>query len=280
MRYLILVCLLNVCLITLCSANQSPLPIQQGIVYHSVDDISHYFVSEKLDGVRGYWDGHQLFTRQGNLIVTPKWFTKHWPTIAMDGEIWLGRAKFQPMSALINAASINDPLWRKVTFNLFDLPGQSGDFAQRVLQMTNLVKNTQSNYLKMIPQQRYANTQAVMDKLQHVIIIGGEGLMLHHQDAHYLIGRNPLLMKLKKYQDDEAVILEYIPGKGKFTGMLGAIKVKNTQGVVFKIGSGFTKKQRQHPPAIGTLITYKFFGKTTKGTPRFASFYRVRTDTF
>ena len=58
--------------------------------------------------------------------------------------------------------------------------------------------------------------------------------------------------------------------------MLGAILVEYKDGVRFKIGSGFTIQQRQNPPAIGTIITYKFYGKTKNNKPRFASFLRVR----
>ena len=84
------------------------------------------------------------------------------------------------------------------------------------------------------------------------------------------------LMKLKRYQDAEAIVLDHIEGKGKYKNMLGALLVKTTSGIVFKIGSGFSDQQRRVPPKIGAQITYKFVGKTLRGVPRFASFLRIK----
>ncbi len=253
-------------------------PIQKGVVYQKIDDITQYFVSEKLDGVRGYWNGKQLFTRQGHLINTPNWFTEHWPNIALDGELWIARGKFEQVSGIIRQQTANDDDWLKVKFMLFDIPQSKDTFEQRVAQLKDIVRTSKSSHLMMIKQQKFTNNTQVMNFLDEVIAKNGEGLMLHHQNAHYKVGRNTQLMKLKRYQDAEAVVIAHLPGKGKFSGLLGALTVKNDDGVIFNIGSGFTKNQRQSPPPIGTIITYKYFGKTAKGTPRFASFMRIRTD--
>ena len=79
-------------------------------------------------------------------------------------------------------------------------------------------------------------------------------------------------LKLKPYFDAEAVVIGYIAGKGKYKNMLGALKVRSSDGTEFKIGSGFTDQQRSSPPAIGSTITYKYHGFTKNGLPRFASF--------
>ena len=36
---------------------------------------SGWWLSEKLDGVRAYWDGTQFLSRNGNRYVAPEWFT-------------------------------------------------------------------------------------------------------------------------------------------------------------------------------------------------------------
>ena len=112
--------------------------------------------------------------------------------------------------------------------------------------------------------------------LDKVVAQNGEGLMLHLATANYQIGRSKNLLKLKKHQDAEAKVIAHLAGKGKYTGMLGAIKVETPEGIVFKIGSGFSDQQRQHPPEIGSIITYKYIGKTQQGVPRFASFLRIK----
>ncbi|MBL4908689.1 MAG: DNA ligase [Alteromonadaceae bacterium] len=251
-------------------------PIQKGTIYHSVDDISQYWVSEKLDGVRGYWNGEQLLTRQGHRVNSPIWFTKHWPKQTIDGELWIDRAKFEQVSGIIRQQNALDTHWRQIHFMIFDLPNATGDFSTRIKQMQTLVAQVNSPYFKMIKQEKFYSTKALFDHLDEIIKLNGEGLMLHHQSAYYRAGRVKHLMKLKKYQDAEAIVLEQLQGKGKFKNMLGALRVKTSDGLVFKIGSGFSNEQRKNPPAIGSQITYKYFGKTKNGVPRFASFMRIR----
>ena len=63
--------------------------------------IGDYWVSEKLDGVRGRWDGRRLWTRGGYPVDAPAWFTAGWPDVAMDGELWMGRGRFEETSTLV-----------------------------------------------------------------------------------------------------------------------------------------------------------------------------------
>ena len=251
-------------------------PIQKGIVYHPVDNISDYWVSEKLDGVRGYWNGHQLFTKQGHLINAPIWFTQYWPNQAIDGELWIARNTFAQVSSIVRKQHPNDKNWHKIHLMMFDLPSASGNFSQRIKQMQTLIKHTKSSTLKMIAQHKATTVSHLFTQLDNIVKHHGEGLMLHYQNAFYKAGRVSHLMKLKKYQDAEATVIAYIPGKGKYIHMLGAITVKTFTGVTFNIGSGFSDQQRKNPPPIGATITYKYFGKTKNGVPRFASFMRIR----
>ena len=85
-------------------------------------------------------------------------------------------------------------------------------------------------------------------------------------------------MKLKPYLDAEATVIGYVAGKGQFAGKMGALRVQTPEGRIFSIGTGFNLAERQYPPAIGTLITYKYLGLTVNGLPRFASYLRIRTD--
>ncbi len=251
--------------------------LQHGIVYSTVENIQDYYVSEKLDGIRGYWDSQYLFTRNGHKINAPSWFTANWPTIALDGELWIARGAFERVSSIIRTQQPNEGLWQQVKFMLFDLNANEHPFQQRVQLMKNLVDQTRSPYLQVIEQKTVTTETQLFHWLDTVVEQGGEGLMLHHKNARYITTqRNSDLMKLKKYQDAEATVIAHMPGKGKYTGMLGAIAVKTPQGIIFNIGSGFSDQQRQNPPKVGTLITYKYFGLTKYGKPRFASFVRER----
>lgn len=268
---------LTLCFCCLAHATPPP-PIQLATVYHQDIDVSEYWISEKLDGIRAYWDGKQLISRQGNVFNSPSWFTKDFPTTAMDGELWTSRGQFETISSIVRKHYPINKEWKTVSFMIFDLPSSSDNFSQRVQQMQNITAQTSSSTLKMIEQKKIQNNQQLQDFLEQVISEGGEGLMLHKGDALYQAKRSKDLMKLKKYQDDEAIILQHLPGKGKYSGKLGSVLVKNTQGTIFKIGSGFTDAERENPPAIGTMITYKYIGKSKNNVPRFASFIRIRED--
>jgi DNA ligase-1 len=111
-----------------------------------------------------------------------------------------------------------------------------------------------------------------------VVREGGEGLMLRQPESAYEPGRSPTLLKVKPYDDAEATVIAHEPGKGKFAGKLGALRVRTDDGREFSVGSGFTDVERESPPPVGTVITYRFEGLTAKGLPRFPSYLRVRRD--
>ena len=271
--YFILLCIF---LFSATAQSATPPKIQLATRYHQNINIQDYWVSEKLDGVRGYWDGQHLLSRRGNIFNCPLWFTKNFPTTPLDGELWIDRQQFALTSGIVRKQKASDEEWQKITFMIFDLPTSSENFSTRIEQMKKIIKTAQSPYLKMIQQQKVADNIELYDLLEGVLSKGGEGLMLHKGSAFYQAKRSKDLMKLKKYQDAEAVILQHLPGKGRNKGRLGAILVKAEDGTIFKIGSGFSDLERDNPPAIGTIITYQYIGKTKNGIPRFASFMRIK----
>jgi len=249
--------------------------IQLAVEQRAEAPISEYLISEKLDGVRGYWDGTHLFTRSGRLISTPKWFTRGFPDYALDGELWMGRGTFEQISSLIRSKHPSQERWREVKFMVFDLPSHSQMFAERyAIARSELA--TRSPYLSVVEQKRFDTVQALDIWFNRVIDEGGEGLMLHHNQSLYLSGRNRDVIKLKPLYDAEARVVAHQEGKGKFHGMLGALVVETPSGIRFKLGTGFTVNERRHPPKVGAMVTYQYSGLTQKGTPRFASFLRVR----
>ena len=194
----------------------------------------------------------------------------------MDGELWLGRDQFQATASCVSKVYIKEGCWRKVRFMIFDLPQHKARFTIRIKAMKALIKKANSPYLAMIKQFKVSNTEQLNKQLTQITNNKGEGLMLHRGDAYYYVGRTANIMKLKKSQDGEARVIAHINGKGKYQGMMGAVVVKTNDGITFKIGSGFSDAQRENPPAIGTIISYKYNGKTQAGIPRFARFFRIR----
>lgn len=253
-------------------------PLMQGTRYRAGIDIAAYWVSEKLDGVRGRWDGRALWTRRGQRIATPAWFTRGWPNQPMDGELWIARGEFDAVSALIRRHAQDDPAWRRTRFMLFDLPTHGGTFSARVRAMQALVDALDHPHLAMIAQHRLDGAAALDRQLHSVLALGGEGLMLQHADAYYRDGRSDALLKLTPHDDAEARVVGHTPGRGKYRGKTGALVVEREDGRRFRLGSGLSDRDRDDPPPIGSLVTYRFNGLTSTGLPRFARYLRVRHD--
>ena len=237
--------------------------------------LADYLVSEKLDGVRGRWDGEIMWTRGGNRVLLPSWFSANFPSIALDGELWMGRGTFDSMSSLVRTQVTAAEQWRKVRFMVFDVPSLSTDFASRY-HYAQTHFSTLSPYLGVIEQYTLQDLPSLYDDLDAKVAQGAEGLILHRKQSLYIAARNNDVMKLKPYYDAEAVVIGYRPGQGKFSGMMGSLLVETSEGKRFNLGSGFTLAQRQAPPEIGAVVTYKYLGLTENGLPRFASFLRVR----
>ncbi|WP_255365664.1 DNA ligase [Alishewanella sp. HH-ZS] len=244
--------------------------------YQDNIDVRQYWVSEKLDGVRAYWDGKQLISRGGNIIQAPAWFTADFPPRPLDGELWLARQQFAQILSTVSKQQPVNSEWQQLAYYIFELPQAEGTFTERIRMMQLLVQQQNSPFLQVVPQFRVADRATLLATLTQLEQAGAEGLMLHHQDAHYKTGRSADLLKLKTYQDAEATVIGYRPGRGKYQGMVGALIVRTPEGLEFAIGSGLTDALRQTPPAIGSEITYRYNGYTSNGIPRFARFLRER----
>jgi DNA ligase 1 len=236
-----------------------------------------YLVSEKFDGVRAVWDGEGLRFRSGQRVNAPAWFLAKLPQQqALDGELWLGKARFDELSGIVRRTQPVDSDWRQLSYLVFELPDGAGSFTKRHERMREIVRAARWSQLKVVEQFTLNSEDALQRKLAEVIEAGGEGLVLHRADAPYVTGRSDLLLKYKPQADAEAVVTAHIPGHGKYAGLLGALQVTTPQGQVFKLGTGLSDEQRRHPPPIGATITYIYRDTTPNGKPRFASFLRVR----
>ncbi|MEO9947071.1 DNA ligase [Paraglaciecola sp.] len=252
-------------------------PQQLAQVYQDDIKVKEYWISEKLDGIRARWTGSELITRNGNRIHAPSWFVKGFGKQVLDGELWLARNSFEKTASIVlRDTPTND--WKHIKYMLFDLPQHKEDFTRRLNDLETIVDDCTSPYMFVIPHFKLNTKAQLMAKLDELVAQGAEGLMLHHQRATYQNGRSANLLKLKKHQDSEATVVAHLPGKGKYLGMLGAILVELDSGLQFKIGSGFSDLQRRNPPQIGTTVTFKYYGYTAKGIPRFAVFLRVKPD--
>lgn len=278
MYYLSILLLITVCLWPVISYAHTSPPLALSKFYQATEDLTHYWVSEKYDGVRAYWDGNKLLTRSGKTIHAPTEWLSQLPDIALDGELWIAHQQFDHVSGLIRQKHPDSSAWQAIQFMVFDLPKYPGTFSERYHQLEALVAASQAPNLRLVKQTSISSHQALDALLSEVTRKGAEGLMLRRIDTLYASGRTNDLLKVKPYMDDEAVVIDHQQGQGKYTNQLGALIVMDKNGREFKIGTGFSDDQRANPPEVGDTISYQYHGRTSTGLPRFASFLRVRSD--
>ncbi len=254
---------------------RSPVGLMLATSWQTHLDPSEFLVSEKLDGVRAYWDGQTLRFRSGRRIAAPAWFTAALPPIALDGELWMGRRRFDEVSAAVRRKLPVDAEWHALEYFIFDLPGQAGNFAARTTRMNDLLEAVGVPWLKAIAQQRGGDRADLQLQLTKLVAEGAEGLVLHHAEATWQAGRSDAVRKLKLVPDEEGRVVAVMPGKGRHAGRMGALQLEMPSGQRFFLGTGFTDIQRDNPPTIGSVVTYRYRDRTPNGLPRFASFVRV-----
>jgi DNA ligase-1 len=263
------------------SATAPPLMLAKS--YDGRSDPTGFWVSEKYDGVRGYWDGQRLLTRAGNAIAAPAWFTAGWPATPMEGELWAGRGQFSQAMSTVRQQTPDDAAWHALRFMVFDLPAEGGTFNERLPVLQARVAQLGQAWVQAVAQTPATTVHALQARLAETVRAGGEGLVLHRGSARYAAQRSDDLRKFKPFDDAEARVVGQVAGTGKHAGRLGALwleqpAAEGQPALRFKLGTGFSDAQRADPPPVGAWVTYRYRGLTDKGVPRFASFQRVAAD--
>ena len=240
-------------------------------------NVSGWLMSEKMDGVRAYWDGQKLISRGGIELAAPAWFTEGFPPFAVDGELWSKRGDFETIISIVKKKEPHDG-WKNIAFYAFDVPTENGGLIQRLVKLEYYLKLNQADYLKIAKQFTCKDNEALKSFLAEVDKGGGEGVVVRNPDTKYVAKRNPNSLKVKSFYDAECGVVEYHKGEGKYKNSLGSLTCKSEEGVLFDIGSGFSDAERKNPPAIGSKITYKFQEITKNGKPRFPVFMRMKEE--
>lgn len=91
-----------------------------------------WLMSEKLDGVRCFWNGKTMYTRNGNLFYPPDWFRDLLPKdMALDGELWTKRDDFQRVVSIVRRQDKNAE-WKDITYMVYDAPLLKMPFNKRL----------------------------------------------------------------------------------------------------------------------------------------------------
>ena len=254
-------------------------------------NVSGWLASEKLDGVRAYWDGENLLSRQGKELNAPLSFTKNFPKFALDGELYAKELKFEEIQATVMDKLPDEKAWQRLKFHIFDVPEASGGLLDRLEILAKFLKNEPNDNLIIIKQIKMRDNAQFLKFAESIIVKGGKGAVVRDPNTPYERKRSKNALKFKKFKDAECEVVSINKGSGKYAKATGSLTCKAIgskedkekagepkAGTIFKIGSGLSDKNRQDPQKIGSIITYKFQNLTANGKPRFPIFLRVRED--
>lgn len=240
-----------------------------------------WWMSEKLDGVRAWWDGEKFISRLGNIYHAPESFTKLLPKITLDGELWVGRKLFQKTISTVRKLVPTESEWADITYVVYDMPLFPGTFEQRTAELMKILPTLKVGsgagvgQVCVLEQIMATSLAHMLDYLKRVEGFGGEGIMLRASSSKYEAGRSHTLLKVKTFKDSEATVVGHTAGKGKYKGMCGALEV-DWNGVRFELGTGLTDSERKNPPAIGSIVTFSYTDLTDSGVPKCGAFISVR----
>jgi DNA ligase-1 len=234
-------------------------------------------MSEKLDGIRAYWDGEAFVSRLGNRFFAPDWFVEDLPADTLDGELWVGRKLFQRTTSIVRSGAAGQD-WKAVTYVVFDAPNARGGFEARIAHAQKVLKKAAAPHARWLEHARCDGVDHLREELRRVESLGGEGLMLRKPGSSYEIGRSTSLLKVKTFHDAEARVIGHAPGAGKHKGKLGALVCELPGGATFNVGTGFSDQEREDPPAIGAVITFRYQELSDDGVPRFPTYVGERLD--
>ncbi|MCJ7765466.1 MAG: DNA ligase [Thiovulaceae bacterium] len=253
------------------SASQLP-PLQHARTY-SDQNISGWVMSEKLDGIRGYWDGENIYTKHGKRLFVPLGFTKNFPPFALDGELWSRRSDFEAIQSKVLQ---HHGSWEGISYNIFEVPYAEGPFLARIDKAREWFLNHPNPAVRIIPQYSCRGSAHLERFLDEVVAEGGEGVMVKNPDLPYISGRTSAILKVKRVQDMEGRVVAV--NLHKQSGTMRSLVLELANGIRFSLGNGFTDHQRENPLPPGTLITFRYYGFTKYGKPKFASFMRIREE--
>ena len=254
-----------------CTLFATPLSTLQHAKIYKDQNISGWLISEKLDGIRGYWDGKTLYTKHGTRLFPPKEFIINFPPFALDGELW---SKHQDFEYIQSTVLKHNGLWEGISYNIFEVPKAKGNFLVRLQKAASWFQQHPNPYVHIITQHPCTNQTVLLKYLKTVVTEGGEGVMVKDPTLAYFQGRTSHVLKVKKAHDMEGRVTKVHINPS--TNTLKSLELKLANGIHFKLGNGFSDEERKHPPLVGQSITFKYYGFTKYGKPKFTSFLRIR----
>ena len=281
-----------------------------------------WWASEKWDGIRALWDGEKMISRGSGVgkpkvyTYIPEWFKNALPPgIPLDGEIWIGRGLFQKTSRLSTlkpgksyTTDQIESIWTgssdpPVVFKVFDIPNDPRPFEKRMAFLQTVIKDRKVCWnsidypgkktfpIQMTEQVKIKSMEQLIQLYTKLTSEGAEGIMLRAPGSPYQTKRSKYMLKYKIKEDAECILREYIPGDGKYIGMLGSLKCElmtdgKPNGIFSQIGTGLNDNQRENYNnknssdfiPIGSIVSFSYMEMTKDGVPRHPVYRGIRDD--
>jgi DNA ligase-1 len=259
--------------------DKKELPLLKGDPWDGEQDVTGWWISEKFDGVRAYWDGKQFLSRGYNIYYAPDWFAAGLPNHPLDGELWIARKRAQDATDIARSQGTPER-WRELTYLVFDAPDAPGPFEERMQFLAAALPTWKNPFTSLVEHTVCKGNDHLKAERDRIIALGGEGLMVRKPGSLYERARSSSILKVKTFLDMEVIVTDYEPGEGRHKGRVGALWVRLSSGVTCKVGTGLKDKDRDNPPAKGSIITVKYQELTDDGALRFPVYVGPRPDGF
>jgi len=241
-------------------------------------DTKGWYISEKLDSVRAFWDGAYLWSKKGKKYRLPDYFCDGFPESPLDGELFMGKGNAHKLALLLQKKKPKDEEWNEVKFIVFDAPELKLPFKDRLDRLRRAFRVPLSPYITLYEYKVCGGSTDLANELDKVEKAGGEGFILRDPKGFYVKGKSSSVMDANVFHYEEADVIGHEPGKGKYENLTGGLQVQNVYGIVFTLTTGMTDAWRKNPPKIGTKISYKFKSVSDMGVPKYPSIVRSSDD--
>ena len=241
------------------------------------EDLTSFWWSEKLDGVRVFYDGKDLITRGGKTVRAPRDLLLNLPEgLQLDGELWAGHNTLDRVLAAMQVGP-PDPTWNQIRFMVFDSPQWSDEsFEERYQRLLEQRTDHPEEPWELVVQHRVRSFGELEKRVKKVTRVGGEGVVLRHKEALYRKGRNSkMALKWKLSEFIEGVLVGQHRKRSE-----AAADVPGVSWVVEALENRrFLVRIYEHdvtPELVpGARVMISVRGLTKDGNPRFPQFERL-----
>jgi ATP-dependent DNA ligase len=267
----------------------------------TIDYTKPVFMQPKLDGVRCLIQAEKLpfdmgyepvaYSRTGkqwlninHILQSLKPFFQANPNVILDGELYNHalRNDFEKIISCVRKQKPTDAdraeSRRLVQFHCYDIVDETLDFQSRSIRLNTLLKPTYG--IKLVITHWVESEDEAKVRHQYNLSKGYEGSILRLNDV-YQCKRSHSLRKFKDFHDAEAVLTDWVEGKGKRKGTIGKFMAIDADGNTFgmPVMDNFKKLQtmfKEMQGWVGKQATFTYFERTKAGSYRHPLFKAIR----